>query len=156
MVVVMNQGRVMQVGKPEEIYHHPSNAFVAEFLGISNVLRGTVASDGKGMMVAGACVPFKATPGSAGIVVFKADEALIKAADKPSPPAELHPGGKAEVSPGQPVIFHGKLEEVFFIGSVYRHYVNVSGEMILVDSPNRVAQPDVRVCVPEDKIQVFV
>ncbi len=140
MVVVMNQGRVMQIGKPEEIYHQPANAFVADFLGVSNVLRGTITSDGKGALVAGVCVPCQGTPGAPATVVFKADEAHIDS------------GGSAI---GQAVVFHGKLEEVFFIGSVYRHYVNVNGEMILVDSPNKVGESEVNVRVPERKIQVF-
>ncbi len=140
MVVVMNQGRVMQIGKPEEIYHLPANAFVAEFLGVSNVLRGSVTSDGKGVSVAGVCIPYDANPGSPATVVFKADEAEVESLESPI---------------GQGILFRGTLEEVFFIGSVYRHYVNVNGEMILVDSPTRVTGSKVTVRVPENSIQVF-
>lgn len=38
-VVVMNQGRAEQIGRPHEVYEWPSSAFVADFLGRSNVLR---------------------------------------------------------------------------------------------------------------------
>ncbi len=41
-IVVMNQGRVEQVGTPEEIYSRPANAFVANFIGASNFLTGKV------------------------------------------------------------------------------------------------------------------
>ncbi|MEM4060794.1 MAG: ABC transporter ATP-binding protein, partial [Pyrobaculum sp.] len=41
-IAVMNAGRIMQVGTPEEIYHKPANLFVATFVGRSNVLRGRV------------------------------------------------------------------------------------------------------------------
>ncbi len=41
-IVVMNQGRVEQVGTPEEIYSRPANAFVANFIGASNFLTGSV------------------------------------------------------------------------------------------------------------------
>jgi putative spermidine/putrescine transport system ATP-binding protein len=37
-VAVFNEGRVEQVGAPEEIYEHPANAFVAGFVGISNLV----------------------------------------------------------------------------------------------------------------------
>lgn len=47
MVVVMNEGRVQQVGTPLEIYRRPANAFVAEFIGTSNLLKGTVADGGR-------------------------------------------------------------------------------------------------------------
>jgi sulfate transport system ATP-binding protein len=45
-VVVMNKGRVEQIGRPEEIYDAPATPFVASFIGSSNLLRGRVA-DGR-------------------------------------------------------------------------------------------------------------
>ena len=41
-IVVLNKGRVEQVGSPAEIYRHPANLFVASFLGTVNVLSGDV------------------------------------------------------------------------------------------------------------------
>ena len=46
-VVVMNEGIVQQIGTPEEIYNEPENAFVADFIGESNILNGTMVSDFK-------------------------------------------------------------------------------------------------------------
>lgn len=37
-IICMNHGVVVQVGAPEELYHHPATRFVAEFMGISNLL----------------------------------------------------------------------------------------------------------------------
>ncbi len=42
-IAVMNKGRVIQVGSPKELYDTPKTAFVARFLGRSNILRGTFA-----------------------------------------------------------------------------------------------------------------
>ena len=42
-IAVMNQGRIEQLGTPDELYELPQTAFVAGFLGISNLLRGAVA-----------------------------------------------------------------------------------------------------------------
>lgn len=39
-IVVMSAGHIEQVGTPEEVYHHPTNAFVYDFLGHSNHLKG--------------------------------------------------------------------------------------------------------------------
>ena len=39
-VIVMNSGRIQQEGTPEEIYNEPENAFVADFIGDSNILSG--------------------------------------------------------------------------------------------------------------------
>jgi sulfate/thiosulfate transport system ATP-binding protein len=41
-VVLMNEGRVEQVGTPEEVYHHPANAFVYNFLGNVNLFHSRV------------------------------------------------------------------------------------------------------------------
>jgi len=42
-MVIMNQGKVIQIGTPQEIYHHPKTAFVIDFLGRSNFLEGKVS-----------------------------------------------------------------------------------------------------------------
>ncbi len=44
-IVVMNKGRIQQIGTPEDIYNEPKNAFVADFIGESNILDGTMVSD---------------------------------------------------------------------------------------------------------------
>ncbi len=44
-VVVMDKGRIQQIGKPEDIYNEPKNAFVADFIGESNILDGVMLSD---------------------------------------------------------------------------------------------------------------
>jgi ABC-type Fe3+/spermidine/putrescine transport system ATPase subunit len=140
VVVVMDQGRVVQVGKPEEIYRRPGSAFVAEFMGVSNVLRGRVTQDGKTVDAGGIWIPHIGVPGSPVTVVFKADEAEPLAAD-------------ARVDDA--VVFEGDLIEAFFFGAMYRHFVNVSENTILVDRPTRIESKRVRLAVPRDKIQVF-
>ncbi len=44
-IVVMNQGYIQQMGTPEQIYNEPENAFVADFIGDSNILHGTMIHD---------------------------------------------------------------------------------------------------------------
>jgi len=44
-IVVMNQGYIQQVGTPEDIYNEPQNAFVADFIGDSNILDGRMIQD---------------------------------------------------------------------------------------------------------------
>ena len=41
-IAVMNDGKLLQVGTPEEIYEHPTNRFVADFIGQANLLEGRV------------------------------------------------------------------------------------------------------------------
>ena len=44
-VVVMNDGRIQQIGTPLDIYNEPENAFVADFIGESNIIDGIMVSD---------------------------------------------------------------------------------------------------------------
>ena len=44
-IVVINDGQIQQVGTPKQIYDEPSNAFVADFIGESNILSGTMVKD---------------------------------------------------------------------------------------------------------------
>ena len=44
-IVVMNQGYIQQIGTPEDIYNEPQNAFVADFIGDSNILDGIMIED---------------------------------------------------------------------------------------------------------------
>ncbi len=46
-IVVMNAGKVEQVGTPQQVYEHPATRFVAEFIGLSNFLAGKVESLGR-------------------------------------------------------------------------------------------------------------
>ena len=44
-IVVMNQGYIQQIGTPENIYNEPENAFVADFIGESNIIDGVMLED---------------------------------------------------------------------------------------------------------------
>ncbi len=44
-VVVMNKGEIQQIGSPVDIYNEPTNAFVADFIGESNIIDGVMVSD---------------------------------------------------------------------------------------------------------------
>ncbi|MDE5866561.1 MAG: ABC transporter ATP-binding protein [Lachnospiraceae bacterium] len=44
-IVVMNQGYIQQIGSPESIYNEPENAFVADFIGDSNIIGATMIED---------------------------------------------------------------------------------------------------------------
>ena len=46
-ICLMNDGRIEQLGTPEDIYERPANAFVADFIGASNLIFGTVTADGR-------------------------------------------------------------------------------------------------------------
>jgi spermidine/putrescine transport system ATP-binding protein len=44
-IVVMNEGKIQQIGTPQMIYNEPKNAFVADFIGESNIIKGKMLKD---------------------------------------------------------------------------------------------------------------
>jgi len=142
-VVVMDSGVIRQIGSPEEIYRAPTTAFVAEFLGVTNVLAGKATADGQAVIVEGTTIPrcaSDAAPGGDVTVVFKADAAQLV---------------EGEAVPAEAALFEGNLVEVFFVGSTYRHYVAVGQEMLLVDYARRVDRARVKVAVPCSELQIY-
>jgi sulfate transport system ATP-binding protein len=67
-VVILNHGRIEQVGSPDDVYQHPANPFVMQFLGQVNLFQGRVED---GQVVVGG-VPFPALTGGHGPVVAAA------------------------------------------------------------------------------------
>ncbi|MEK0081768.1 ABC transporter ATP-binding protein [Geminicoccaceae bacterium SYSU G07066] len=95
IVVVMDHGRVQQVGAPLAIYREPANAFVAGFIGLSNLLQGTLAEDGvriDGHAVRVARLPPGLVPGAAVTLSVRPEEAHLRPFGEPGPnrlPAEV-------------------------------------------------------------------
>jgi len=46
-IAIMNRGKVEQIGSPEEVYERPTTSFVAGFIGVSNLMPGTVSAPGR-------------------------------------------------------------------------------------------------------------
>ncbi len=69
-IVVMNHGRIEQFGTPSELYESPATAFVAGFLGVSNLLRGAVTAPDRVRLDGGTdvYVPAPALAGRSGSV----------------------------------------------------------------------------------------
>jgi ABC-type Fe3+/spermidine/putrescine transport system ATPase subunit len=89
-VAIMHRGRLEQVGTPEAIYAEPRSRFVAEFVGLSNFLRGRVqrlAPDGVVVALGDAVVTLPAAPGAAPgqeVMVFvRPNEVELLGADAP-------------------------------------------------------------------------
>jgi iron(III) transport system ATP-binding protein len=68
-IAVMNKGRIVQVGRPRDIYEHPNSRFVADFVGVTTFLDGTVSDtgpDGATINVPG-FGPVRVAPGAAAV-----------------------------------------------------------------------------------------
>jgi spermidine/putrescine transport system ATP-binding protein len=67
-IAVMNEGRIEQLGAPDELYERPRTAFAANFLGVSNLLAGETDGDGVVGLVGGGTVRALAVEGVRGPV----------------------------------------------------------------------------------------
>ena len=84
-VVLMNAGRVEQIGTPAEVYDQPASAFVHSFLGSVNLFRGRVAGQGLGIgeQLLGGAIASPLAEGSAAIAYVCPHELEILPADAP-------------------------------------------------------------------------
>ncbi len=62
-VVVMNRGKIEQSGSPNEVFEHPANSFVMDFLGNVNVFHGRVQNGRAAIRQLGSCIPRVSPPG---------------------------------------------------------------------------------------------
>jgi spermidine/putrescine transport system ATP-binding protein len=125
-VAVMSQGVVEQVGTPTQIYEHPESAFVANFIGVSNIyLSGVESVDGgvakcvtdKGLVV------YVSTRGHENVrggdkvgVVIRPEKLLITPADD-----------KSDIGDRQNVL-SGTVKAIVYIGSMTQFIVNIEGK----------------------------
>ncbi len=148
-VVVMNEGRIEQVGTPFEVYNFPQTSFVASFVGTLNVLRGTVVDAQKGRI---------AIDGQE-IVASKSIENL-KTGDHAS--IALHPEIiSLDGLNGDGNHMQGLIEDVNFLGSIVRIRVRFRDNSIYFDQFNnpRLAPPQrghpVTICFPREAVLVM-
>jgi len=123
-VVVMEAGRVEQVGRPEEVYRRPATAFVARFLGRANFLAGTVAGtdaagtvvrlDGGGLSVVAAARAGLAV-GAPVSVALRQEAIRIESAE-----GEAMPVGRANQF-AVTVVFHA------FAGQAHHYVIQLAG-----------------------------
>ncbi len=125
-IAVMNQGRVLQVGTPVEIYEAPANRFVADFIGESNLVEGRLArleGDVATVAVDGVALPAR-HHGQRLAVDQQVTFALRPEKIGLLPPAEQPPAGQAAI-PGQ-------VEESVYIGTDTRYIVRIGDRTRMV------------------------
>jgi putative spermidine/putrescine transport system ATP-binding protein len=108
-IVVMEHGRVAQVGPPRDIYHRPATRFVAEFVGTMNRLSGRLS--GNAFISAAGAIPWPGAPQQAYEVLFRPEDVRVAA------------------GPGH---LHGTIAAAFFLGDRTRLFVDIGAERPLV------------------------
>jgi putrescine transport system ATP-binding protein len=133
---VMNQGRIVQVGTPREIYEYPGTRFVADFIGNVNLFEGRLLQDEPGHVLIEA--PELEAPIFVGHGISSAPGATVWAAIRPEKihlTRELPPGANNRAS--------GVIKDIAYMGEVSIYLVRLdSGRIVRVSQPNSFRHAD--------------
>ncbi len=121
-VVVMNMGRIEQVGTPAEIYNAPRTPFVAMFVGTMNLLPGRLESDGRFLWKGTAFQVHR------GVEIHGRGEVYLALR-----PERLKIAASPDQIPPEHNRIPGRVEWVTFLGPIGRLTVRSDGETLLVD-----------------------
>jgi spermidine/putrescine transport system ATP-binding protein len=133
-IAVMNQGRIEQLGTPTELYETPATAYVASFLGVSNLISGTVSGDGAVRLRGGpeVRVPQEALAGRTGAVAVG-----------------IRPE-KIELGNGQPNMLEGTVVEQAYVGVATQYIVDTECGRLTIYRQN--ASPGLNGAAPGERL----
>lgn len=116
-VVVMDKGKIQQIGTPEDIYNEPVNAFVADFIGESNIVDAVMIKD---YLVSFGGVTFECLDSGFG------EKAFVEAVVRPEDIKIVKKGSKASLP--------GKITSVTFKGVHFEILVDVGGFIWMIQT----------------------
>jgi len=149
-VVVMERGKIVQSGTPSELYDHPVKPYVADFIGNSNKLYGTiVSSDASQVTVQVGDSTVQSMPGQTRY--SSGDDVL--ATIRPEKVRLLADGDDV----GNCSVLPGTVREVLFHGSSYRLEVDVGADRLFdVDVQLELALNASDICGPGDVVRLAI
>ncbi|MBA3415195.1 MAG: TOBE domain-containing protein, partial [Chloroflexia bacterium] len=119
---------IEQVGTPEQIYEHPRTAFVADFIGVSNLIEGAAAAVGPD------AAEFRTATG-ARIRVALNGTAPAAAARFLIRPEKVRVSAAPDPAPGRNVL-PCTVRNLVYMGSLVRYYLDIEGTTIVCDRVN--------------------
>jgi len=123
-VVVMNEGRMVQIGTPFEIYNFPQSTFVASFVGTLNTLPATIVAADQGHLQVNGNDIYTAQP-----ITNARNGQVVKLALRPEQ-LRLSQTGNAENT------LSGRVENIAFLGSIVRIHIRVDDTILALDEFN--------------------
>lgn len=137
-VVVMDKGKIQQIGSPQDIYNEPKNAFVADFIGESNIIDGVMLED-KLVKFTGKC--FKCL--DSGFAKNEPVDVVIRPED-----IKVTSPEKGDIS--------GKVTSVTFIGVHYEIIVDIDGFKWMIQSTeSQVPGENIGLVLEPDDIHIM-
>ena len=158
-IVILDDGKIAQLGTPEEVYNRPLSPFVASFMGANNVFALRVKRSDDHVQIAGsdlnapANLPVSERVAQPGVNLggIGADGAVA-----------AHFRGEAAVLVADAVIpadhlaIRGRVTQSSYPGGFYRYTVDVAGQTFMVDHPERLApEQEVNICLPASALHLY-
>ena len=100
-VVIMSKGRIEQVGSPAEIFEHPANPFVMDFLGNVNVFHGSIQGDRAAIDTLQVAFPASGLPSNDAKAFVRSHELEIQRERNGRPALQAH---VVHINPARPVV----------------------------------------------------
>jgi putative spermidine/putrescine transport system ATP-binding protein len=132
-IAVMDQGRVLQIGSPVEIYEQPSSRFIAEFIGESNLMKGSISAQNGEMCTVNIGTLSVPASLSKNTVVTSGQEVVVLIRPEIIRLIPLN----ADETP----MLTGTVLESIYQGSVVRYRIGALGQQLMVEIANRPDLP---------------
>ncbi len=127
-IVVMNAGEIEQIGTPEDIYEHPRTAFVADFIGVSNLIVGEASTISPGAAEFRAGNTARIRVAINGVDPVDASRLLIR-------PEKVRISKSSLCEPGHNVL-SCTVQNFVYMGQIVRYYLDIGGATIVCDQIN--------------------
>jgi len=148
-IVVLDGGRIMQIGTPQEVYRDPATPFIADFIGGSNFLNADVISVADGLalicLADGQTLRVCAGPevkAGTQVTVAVRPEAVCLAASGAARDARIN-------------LLNGRIVEREFLGPRYSYAVAIANQLVRFETVDTLANDDTVITVPADSCAVF-
>jgi ABC-type Fe3+/spermidine/putrescine transport system ATPase subunit len=148
-IVILDAGRIAQIGPPEEVYNRPVSPFVAAFMGAGNAIRLNVSATADGLMVEpgphNGPMPIAAAhdPLPAGPVVahFRSEQAAL---------------ANGEAAGDRGLMLWGRIAQAAYPGGFWRYAVSVGEQKFLVDDARRfTVGEEVHIRLPAEALYIY-
>ncbi len=163
-IAVLKEGRLEQVGTPAELYHRPANSFVAEFIGQTNLWRGTIVGQASGLthIRTGVGEIIAQSPAEESAKVPVGGEVVVSVRPEQ---IRIAVDGKSAVGSGQSAVggetraanrLTGKVVESTFLGEASEHVLDVNGQRVRIVRTPPIFSPPTGMAIEFDADDVVV
>ncbi len=153
-IVVLDQGRIAQIGTPEELFERPASPFVATFMGADNVIELEAEAQGDRLQVRAGMDHDAATLplGPGGAHLAAGFGGTLRAHFRGAAASLARPGAAGS----QALVLRGRVVQSAYLGAGWRYGIEVGRSRYLVDDPQRLEVGDaVGVAVPPAALHLF-